>query len=218
MKRMLVVAVMMMMACMGAWAQDANGTQVEQAGDSTANVGTELAVNKEGKRVLMWDLKVDEEGGDVSYVIYMDGAKAGELWSWCRMWLAENVEEYNRIKQIEDRSEGRLVVNFTSPINLRAKSMGYDTKWMGSQTWKMTIQCKDERFRVKMTEYTSMWIAQALILGEWSEELLQFNESKKEAAERMGEPFEKLYKEVIASVIKSQGEYLKKMSEEDDDF
>lgn len=208
MKKYFLMAVLVMV-CVCGFAQESA---------EVVSSGTELAVTADGKKVKMWDLKVDEATGDVSFVISLDGGKAGDLWSWCRMWLAENVAEYNRIKQIEDKAEGRLVVNFTAPIDIRAKDGEWDTKWKGSQTWKMTIQCKDERYRVRMTEYTSKWSAQALIMGSWSAPLDQVNKSYQESASRMKTPFAGQYKDVIDSVIASQGAYIKKMSDEDDDF
>lgn len=181
--------------------------------------GAVLATTKDKKEVRVWDYKMDDETGDVSYIISFDYAKAGELWSWCRMWLAENVKEYNRIKQIEDKQEGRLVVSFVAPVSLRANDGKWESRWVGTQTWKMTIQCKDERFRVRMTEYNSKWDAQPLIMGRWGQPLEQVNNSKSEASSRMGaEIFAKQYKKAISDIIASQANYLKKMSEEDDDF
>lgn len=211
MKRVLLVAVCVM-ACLCGIAQ-------EVGKDTTYLVKPELGVTASGKKVQVWDIKIDDVTGDVSYVMYVEDAKAGELWSLCRMWLAENVKEYNRTKQIEDKQEGRLVVNFNAPVEVRAKDGKFDTRWLGIQTWKMTIQCKDERFRVKMTEYTSQWNAQFLQIDKWSRPLPQINKSYGESAMRMGdEIFIKQYRNTVADVIILLGEYLKKASEEDDDF
>lgn len=191
----------------------------QESAEEVVSTGTELAVTADGKKVTMWDFKMDDASGDVSFVISVDGAKAGDLWSWCRMWLAENVKEYNRIKQIEDKTEGRLVVNYTAAVNVQANDGQFESRWRGTQTWKMTIQCKDERFRVRMTEYTSQWDAQPLLMGQWAKPLEQINRSKEEAAKRMGEEiFNKQYNEVVAIVVASMGEYMKKMHDEDDDF
>lgn len=211
MKRVLLVAVCVM-ACLCGIAQEVRK-------DTTYLVKPELGVTASGKKVQVWDIKIDDVTGDVSYVMYVEDAKAGELWSWCRMWLAENVKEYNKIKQIEDKQEGRLVVNFSAPVEVRAKDGKFDTRWLGIQTWKMTIQCKDERFRVRMTEYTSQWNAQFLQIDKWSRPLPQINKSYGESAMRMGdEIFIKQYRNTVADVIILLGEYLKKASEEDDDF
>ena len=208
MKRIFIIAI-----CVIAWV---NG--FAQANDSIPQTVEMCKVNN-GKVVSMFNLKIEETTGDASYVIEYDD-KAEVLWKWCRMWLAENVKQYNQIKQIEDKAEGMLMVNFTMPLKVEGIMMDKQARWIGSQTWKMTIQCKEGRLRVKLTEYKTDWTLDVMSskfgwMKMHTREGYDFNSNLSNIGwENLAKP----YRNAIENTIFSLSRYIKKMAENDDDF
>lgn len=140
MKKRIFVAVCVMVVCvMGAVAQ------VSEMPDYTKPVLVEES------------MRLDVATGDVSLVVAYAGKKKGELWSWCRRWMAETFRNYNNIKQLEDREGGMLICNYTNALYQKGVHNGYNDTWRGTNKWKMTITCKDERLRVQLTEYAASW-------------------------------------------------------------
>lgn len=213
MKKILFIALLMMMGAAGVKAQVENNDSLPET--------VEICKSKEGKTVSSFNVKIDKGTGDVSFVIEYD-AKAGNLWQWCRMWLAENVKQYNQIKQIEDKAEGMLMVNLTLPLKIEGVHTGTGSmsRWIGTQTWKMTVKCKDERFRVQLTEYSTSWNSSALSKNfGWMDMVTRKNLNYEESVFYIStDSFATEYKKAVDFVINSLGEYIGKKAGDDDDF
>ncbi len=108
------------------------------------------------------NLHLNDSTGEASFIIESNLPK-DKLYKACRMWLAEHVKNYNNIKQLEDPEEGMLIVNYSTNLFCQGNDEnGRHLTWQGIQTWKMTIQCKENKYRVKLTEYNSSWKQEVL--------------------------------------------------------
>ena len=102
-------------------------------------------------------IEFDEEGG-FSKVVEVK-ATAKQAFQYSRAFLSKRIKEYNKAVQVEDTDAGKIQVNDQMFILENSKPGDSDKETdkrhvAGYELYKMTIDCKDSKIRVKVEDPT----------------------------------------------------------------
>lgn len=102
-------------------------------------------------------IEFDENGG-FSKVVEVK-ATAKQAFQYSRAYLSKRIKDYNKAVQVEDAEANKIQVNdqiFFKEDALPLESNKPDTKYFffGNEFYKMTIDCKDNKIRIKVENPT----------------------------------------------------------------
>ena len=102
-------------------------------------------------------IEFDEEGG-FSKVVEVK-ATAKQAFQYSRAFLSKRIKEYNKAVQVEDADAGKIQVNdqmfFKEDAQPQNNDQPTDKRYIALQEhYKITIDCKDNKIRVKVENPT----------------------------------------------------------------
>lgn len=153
-KNFLVLAVCLMAGVCGCLAQGKMEPVFEEGSTAVKNAVGDLAYTD------FFQMRQNVETGEEWFVVVCD-KPARELWQKCRMWAAETCGAYSSAKLIEDKEANLLMFKMSFPIQTEGEHKGYYSRWTGSHNWKVVIECKEGRLRIKFKDYFAKWSVQA---------------------------------------------------------
>lgn len=159
------------------------------------------------------------ENGDATMLVEID-MPADKLYRFCREWFATKYASYKESVQLEDKDNGKLIVNCKYPIYFKGVFNNGPITMDGVQDFKLTCDFKDGRFRVKATEYNVRYL---LFLDKFPRDMQRgkspLSNDYAQAKEASGKPatYEFEYRLVLSGMISSMKDYISK-AEKDDDF
>lgn len=103
------------------------------------------------------------ENGDATMLLEID-MPASKLYRYCREWFATKYTSYKESMQLEDKDNGKLIVNCKYPIYFKGQFNNDPITMDGVETFKLTCDFKDGRFRIKATEYMVQYNNTLLII------------------------------------------------------
>lgn len=155
-----------------------------------------------------------------SWEVVICDRKADVLWSVCRRWMAETIPNYERMKILEDKSEGVLITHVATKLQAEGKKDQFYSKWTGTHNWTLTIECKDGRLRMKFQNYYAYWSVQGYSKNVGWMRPLPYEKLYYESAERlMGEDlFFDCYEDSLWDLKEKIVNYISQTLSVSDDF
>ena len=159
-----------------------------------------------------------EENGDATMMVEID-LPADKLYRFCREWFATKYSSYKQAAQLEDKENGKLIVNCNYPLEIDGSFDGSPITMNGTCTFKATCDFREGRFRVKATEYMAQY---GVIMQNFPLSMqrggIKLTNTYPQAKEASGVPakFELQYRQLLSGIVASMKAYIEKAAKDDD--
>lgn len=96
-----------------------------------------------------------DENGEFSRIVEVK-VTAQQAFQYCRAFLSNKIKDYQRAVQIEDANTNRIQVNYQFRFMEDAQPLAPSTKayYDASELSKLTVDCKDNKIRIKVENPT----------------------------------------------------------------
>lgn len=159
------------------------------------------------------------ENGDATMLLEID-MPASKLYRYSREWFATKYTSYKESVQLEDKDNGKLIINCKYPVYFKGQYKNDPITMDGVETFKLTCDFKDGRFRIKATEYVVQY---KIYLDKFPRDMQMSNSPLTnnyiQAKDASGKPelYELDYRSVLSGMIASMKKYITS-ADKDDDF
>ena len=197
-----VIIMILALVCVG---MNAQGVQSEWKEDFLAAKNTAY-------------VKDIEENGDATMMVEID-LPADKLYRFCREWFATKYSSYKQAAQLEDKENGKLIVNCNYPLEIDGSFDGSPITMSGTCTFKATCDFREGRFRVKATEYMAQY---GVIMQNFPLSMqrggIKLTNTYPQAKDASGVPakFELQYRQLLSGIVASMKAYIEKAAKDDD--
>ena len=159
-----------------------------------------------------------EENGDATMMVEID-LPADKLYRFCREWFATKYSSYKQAAQLEDKENGKLIVNCNYPLEIDGFFNDSPITMNGTCTFKATCDFREGRYRVKATEYMAQYgvIMQNYPLS-MQRRNIKLTNTYPQAKDASGVPakFELQYRQMLSGIVASMKAYIEKAAKDDD--